>query len=97
MPDSLLQALKSLPPEAQSALMSIVIAVLRVIYDNKHGKWQRIGLEAALCGAISFGVVSGLTLVGLGKESAVFFGASVGFLGVDFLRALAHKVVDKKL
>lgn len=77
--------------------MSVVIACLRIIYDQKESKWQRIGLECLLCGALSYGISSGLSWFALPDGVSVFCGSMVGFLGVDFVRSRAIKYVDKKV
>ena len=86
-----------LTPEAKAMIMASAIACLRIVYDRKESKWQRIGLESLLCGALSYGISSGLAWFDLPSGVSVFCGAAVGFLGVDFVRSRATKYVDKKI
>lgn len=86
-----------LTPEAKAMIMATLIAFLRIMYDRKESKWQRIGLESVLCGALSYGISAGLTWFSLPPGVSIFFGAAVGFLGVDFVRSKATKYVDNKI
>lgn len=84
-------------PEARAALMAIITSWLRIMYDRKESAWQRVGLESLLCGAVSYGISSGLSALGAEPGLAVFAGASVGFLGADFVRIQARKLVRRKV
>lgn len=87
-----------LTPEARAALMSIFISFLRILYDEKESKWQRIFLESTLCGALTYGTSAGLSYFdSLPSGVSIFFGAMIGFLGVDFVRSRAKKLVDKRI
>lgn len=78
--------------------MAAIIAWLRIAYDARETSWQRVILEATLCGAISYGISSGLSYFqGLPPGVSVFAGATVGFMGVDFLRAQAKRFVRGKV
>jgi len=84
-------------PEVKAVIMSVIIAFLRIYYDDKENRWQRICLEAALCGAMSYCISAGLTYFNLPQGVSVFFGGLVGFLGVDFIRAKAKQAVTKRV
>ncbi len=85
-------------PEVRAAIMAIVIAFLRIAYDNKETAWQRIALEAILCGALSYGISSGLSYFdSIPSGVSVFAGAAVGFLGVDFCRSFARRYFNGKI
>lgn len=84
-------------PECKAMMMASVIAAMRIVYDRKENKWQRIFLESILCGALSYGISSGLSWFDLPAGVSVFCGAAVGFLGVDFVRSRAIKYVDNKV
>jgi len=94
MRDQLLEML--LTPEVRAAIMAIIIAVLRIAYDGRETRWQRIGLESLLCGAIGYGISSGLNYFELPSGVSVFAGCTIGFLGVDFVRAKARQIINKK-
>jgi lambda family phage holin len=84
-------------PEARSAVMAAIISVLRILYDEKESKWQRIGLESLLCGALAYGLSSGLAFFSLDTGLSVFCGATLGFFGVEFVRNRAQRYVDNKV
>lgn len=85
-------------PELRAALMAVVIAWLRIAYDGHETKWQRVALESVLCGALSYGISSGLAYFdSLPVGVSVFAGATVGFLGVDFVRNMGKKYVEKRI
>lgn len=86
-----------LSPEVKSAAMAMIIAALRIIYDRKENQWQRIGLEALLCGAISYMVASGVSFFYTeDSDLAVFCGGAIGLLGVEFVRARARRYISNK-
>lgn len=84
-------------PEVRSAVMAVIISILRIAYDQDETRWQRIGLEALLCGALAYGFSSGLAALTLDPGLAVFCGSAIGFFGVEFVRNRAKKLVDKKI
>lgn len=92
-PSVISQLLDLLGPEARAAIMAVVIAILRIMYDQQEARWQRVCLESLLCGAISYGLASGLRFFNLEAGLAVFAGGLVGFLGVEFVRERARKWV----
>lgn len=94
MRDQLLEML--LTPEVRAAAMAGIIAVLRIAYDDQEKRWQRIGLESLLCGALGYGISSGLNYFEMPYGVSVFAGCTIGFLGVDFVRAKARQVINKK-
>lgn len=81
-------------PTLYAGWLAGVIAGLRVTYGG--GSWRRIILEALLCGAIALAGSSGLELLGIPRSAAPFFGGVTGLLGVEVIRALAMRVVDRK-
>lgn len=82
-------------PEMRAALMTIVTAWLRRAYDDKATKWQRISIETMLCGAVSFGVGSGLSYFeNLPPGVAVFAGMMIGLFGIDFVRKQGKRYIS---
>jgi len=94
MRDQLIEML--LTPEVRAAAMAGIISILRVAYDGKETRWQRIGLESLLCGALGYGISSGLNYFDLPSGVSVFAGCTIGFLGVDFVRSKARQIINKK-
>ena len=83
-----------IPPEAKSALAAVVVSLLRILYDQKERRWQRISLESLLCGALSYALSSGISAIGLDKDLSIALGAMIGFLGVEFVRSRAYSYVS---
>ncbi|SIQ37345.1 phage holin, lambda family [Aquipseudomonas alcaligenes] len=93
-------------PTVQGFLMAMVIAGLRVMYDRKEKAWQRILLEALLCGLLT---VAGTSLAALAigfwwpqfqaplASIAVGLGGAIGFFGVEAVRRLAIKLLRIRL
>ncbi|MCK9468221.1 MAG: phage holin, lambda family [Porticoccaceae bacterium] len=81
-------------PVIYGACMSVVIAMLRVIYSG-GGVRQQL-LEGTMCGAMTLAVVGGFDLFGLPQSAAVFVGGVLGFLGVEQVRHLAAKFIGAK-
>ena len=88
MPErTLLQFLESLPEPVRAALLSAVVALLRVMYDGREPRWVRRVLESALCGSIALGVSHLVQAVGAQPGWATFLGAAIGLFGADQVRA----------
>jgi lambda family phage holin len=83
-------------PEMRASVMALIISFLRIVYDRKEARWQRILLESLLCGALAYGFSSGLTFFQLDPGLSVFCGAAIGFFGVEFVRNRAQRLIDKR-
>lgn len=81
-------------PQLYAPTLSVVIAVLRVIYGG--GNRRQMLLEGALCGLATLSVVPLLQWLGLPANMATFAGGCVGFIGVEKLRELADKFLTSK-
>lgn len=80
-----------------SVILAMVTAILRILYDDKEKRWQRIWLEAALCGIICYGFTNVADYIGLSSRLNPAIGASVGFFGADYIRFISRKVLNSKL
>lgn len=90
----LLDLLGQVSPAWQGFFMAIVISVLRILYDGKEKKWQRIVLESLICGCLTLGVFAVIAWLKLPLFLSVAAGGAIGFLGVMQLRALALKYLN---
>lgn len=81
----------------RAAIVSAVIAYLRVLYDGKEPRLIRRVLEAALCGSIALGVASGVEGMGLPQGFGTFFGAAIGLFGADQVRTWGRKLAERKV
>lgn len=81
-------------PTLYGLLLALVISWLRVTYAG-GGLRQRI-MESLLCGAISLAVMSGMDMLGIPATASGFVGGVVGFLGVDQLRDVAMRWLDRR-
>lgn len=75
-------------------LLSVAIAVLRVIYGGGSGR--QIFLEGCLCGLATLAIIPLLGWFGLPSDMATFAGGLIGFMGVEKIRELAIKFGAKK-
>ncbi|WP_225775915.1 phage holin, lambda family [Pseudomonas sp. Marseille-Q5115] len=82
-------------PALYAAGLAFGIAAMRIFYGG--GNWRRVVLEAPLCGAIALGACSGLDLVGIPTTTAPFFGGVIGLLGVEGVRAMAERFLERKV
>ena len=100
MPDNLrswVTVINEMPPEYAGFLMAAIIAVLRVIYDHQETKPSRVFLEALICGGLSLTASSGILALHLDTHWAVFVGGTIGYLGSATIRAIALKIIKKKV
>jgi lambda family phage holin len=80
----------ALPDPVKGALVGTVVALIRVMYDDREPRLLRRLLESTLCGAIAFAVASGAEALGLHGGYSTFAGGAVGLLGADQVRAWAQ-------
>ncbi|MEX0445241.1 phage holin, lambda family [Xenorhabdus sp. SGI246] len=91
----LLDGLKNSWPQISGSVLAIVICYGRLVYDgvDRKNKW----IEGILCGALSWGISSGLELFGIPSNAAPFVGGLVGFIGVEKIREFAIRTINKRL
>ena len=77
-------------------IMSIFMAVLRIVRDKEESKIFRIAVEALLCGAITFTIGSGVKALGY-EGWDYFIGGMVGMAGSQWVRAIAMRFVRNKV
>ncbi|MBO2926667.1 phage holin, lambda family [Metapseudomonas otitidis] len=90
----ILAQVKDLSPAWQGFVMAFVIAVLRAIYDGKEKRWQRILLEALICGGLTLAASTAIAWFNLPESLAIAFGGALGFLGVMQARKLALRFLN---
>lgn len=88
---------KTITPEVLGAVMAMVIALIRVLYDGKEKRFLRILLEAAICGALSVTVSYGITAMGLDGNWSVFAGGMIGYLGSSSVRMIALSIINQRV
>lgn len=86
----------ALPEAFRAALLSAVIAWLRIMYDGKESRWVRRLLEAMLCGGVTLACASAISAMGLNPDWAVFVGGAIGGLGIEPVRQLALRFAARK-
>lgn len=96
-PDNWVSILNKLPPEIVGVLMAMFIATLRVIYDKEETRPVRIMLEALICGALSLTASSAIVALELNINWAVFAGGVIGYVGSATVRAIALKLIHRKI
>jgi len=81
-------------PSVYAFLLSVTIAVVRVIYGG--GTSRQMVLEGVMCGLATLTLVPLLQVVGLPQSMATFAGGLVGFIGVEKLRDIAIRFGEKR-
>lgn len=89
--------INDISPEVAGVTMAVVTAVLRIVYDKTERKPLRIGLEAALCGALTLASHYALTAAGLDPNWSVATGGFIGYLGPASVRVMLFKVFRSKI
>ena len=97
MPDNLHNLLDHTRPWVGGAIIAIVISVLRIVYDKEETSFIRICMESLICGALSVSAGSALEAMGYGQNWYLFCGGVIGFMGSQSIRALANRLINKKL
>lgn len=86
-----------MPEALQGAIMAVMVALLRVYFDERENRLGRIALEAVICGALSLMGSSLISAIGLPPALAVFVGGSIGFVGVEQVRAWLRSYVQRRV
>jgi lambda family phage holin len=86
-----------LPPGVGGMLMAIVMSTLRIIYDKEETNFIRIVLESLICGGLTLSAGSAFVAMGYGSEWYLFCGGMIGFMGSQFIRAMAKKAIKRKV
>ena len=93
-----MQAIWDATPEpVKAAILAVLVAMLRIMYDGKEPRWVRRLLEASLCGAIALGVAHLTESLGMPHGWGTFLGAVVGLLGADYVRELGRKYLSGRI
>lgn len=93
---TMIDNLKEIPPTVLSAILAIVIAMLRVIYDKEETSVVRMSLESVLCGALAVVAGSGVNALGLDQDWTIFIGGVIGFVGSQSIRSYADMFLKRK-
>lgn len=80
----------------QVFIYAAVVAMVRLLLDEKETKWQRIVLEMALCGLLAQGVDSGASFF-FNWDVPTLIASAIGLLGPTWIRAKAKAAINKKL
>lgn len=91
----LMEALSN--PLWQGAIMAILIACLRIIYEAKESSKKRIVVEALLCGALSFPASLVIEWLEWPSSLMVVVGSTIGFIGVVTVREIIMKFIGRKV
>lgn len=100
MPDQikeLIVASKGLPPELFGMIMSMVMAALRVIYDQEETRPLRVILEGLICGGLSLTASFAIRALGLDINWSIVAGGTIGYFGSLWVREQAIRVLRKKV
>lgn len=82
-------------PFVHAILLSVVIAIVRVIYGG--GKIRAALLEGLFCGLITVAAFSGMEWFGVPSTAAVFIGGCIGGLGVKKISDYGDKFLGRKV
>ncbi|MGH1461230.1 MAG: phage holin, lambda family [Neptuniibacter sp.] len=84
-------------PGIMGAMLAMVMAVLRVIYDRQETSMVRIVLEALLCGFLCLTAHAGITAAGLNNDWTLFVGGTIGYFGSTQVKLIAYKALNKRI
>jgi len=83
-------------PIAEAAGLSVLVAVLRVAYDDRETTWTRILLEGLICGALTVMAGMAAKAMGLSDAWAFLFGGTLAFMGVSLFRKTMLELVKAR-
>nr|WP_181150281.1 phage holin, lambda family [Photorhabdus hindustanensis] len=91
----LIEGLKHSWPQVSGTAAAILICWGRLIYDGVEckNKWA----ECLLCGVLSWAISSGIEAFGISSGVSPMIGGAVGFIGVDKIREMAIRAINKRI
>lgn len=95
--ETIAKMLEALPEPVRAAMISFIVAMLRVVYDGKEPRWVRRILEATLCGTIALAVTHLTTALGFSSGWGVFLGAAIGLFGADQVREWGRRIAERRV
>lgn len=78
------------------AMYAAIVAFLRIAFDAKERKWQRVVLEVSLAALLAKGADQAAVAMGYAHID-IAIGSAIGFIGVDNLRYWGRKWFSKKI
>lgn len=88
-------AWESVSATSKGALMAVVIAFLRVMYDDQETSRVRVMLECLLCGAITLCSASVIEWMNLPDSMVIAVGGTIGGLGMTVFRSIVLRWLGK--
>lgn len=76
--------------------LTCVIAFLRIIYVGKERRCWRVISESLLCGTLAVASETVFEYLEFPSKMAVALGAIIAMFGIDKVREMAQRYVDKK-
>lgn len=89
--------INSMPPPVTAAIMSVILATLRVIYDREETKPMRVIMESLICGGLTLTAGAAISALGLNSSWTIFAGGVIGYIGATKVRDIALRFIDKKI
>jgi len=80
----------------QVFIYAAIVAMVRLLLDDKETKWQRIALEMALCGLLAQGIESGAKFF-FAWDVPTLIASAIGLLGPTWIRTKAKAAISKKI
>lgn len=86
----------SLSATVKGAGMAVIVAFLRVMYDDQETSRARVMLECLLCGAITLCSSSVVAWAGLPESMVIAVGGTIGGLGMTAFRSIVLRWLGRK-
>ena len=86
-----------LSAELLAPLLSFGLALLRTMYTDDEPSWAKRVIESAMCGLITLSAGALFDAMEMSGDWKFVAAGAIGFLGVDYLKMLMKKIINKKL
>lgn len=90
-----LEHVKSHWSQISGSLLAVLIAYARMIHDGKSGR-EGEWIEGVMCGLLTYSLTSALRFLGLPDDISPAIGGGIGFIGVNRLRKIALRELEKR-
>jgi lambda family phage holin len=89
--------ISDIPDHVIAAVLSFLMAILRVYMDKSETKALRIIAEGLICVGLTYAATSFIDAMGFSEDYKVSVGVFIGYVGTHSIRILALKLAHKKI
>lgn len=88
---------EALPDSVRAAIISGILALLRLMYADKAKKGTRRFLEVGMCMTLTWASSKFIGLFGLSEDATWLIAVALGWWGTDYVKERAKSIIFKRV